>query len=269
MNIKKGIAWAGSNIYWNSTQGGLTFEKYGYTGEKKNYQGVFFKWGSLVGISPAQTLSPFTATMQDSIYGGTDGDSDGTPVYVYNGTQWIQTNVATASHNSLTSGGFTALVDNRMGSNVWTCIPYVNDNISADRFLNHLQTLTDNKGDICQYLGTIDSNLDGYRMPVSNEFEAEADWKRGNLVAGTGDVYGATPINSGHTHSGIMFPASGYRDMSSGRLVNIGTYGEYWSGSSAGSTEYAYRLVFYGYQLAPGNSNYRTYGHPVRCVLDD
>jgi hypothetical protein len=45
--------WAGSNIYWDGTK--LDFEKNPYEMGKSTYQGVFFQWGSLTGVSPVGT----------------------------------------------------------------------------------------------------------------------------------------------------------------------------------------------------------------------
>jgi hypothetical protein len=47
--------WAGSNIYANSS-GTLTFVKEPYDMSKVNYQGLYFKWGSTVGIAPNSPL---------------------------------------------------------------------------------------------------------------------------------------------------------------------------------------------------------------------
>jgi hypothetical protein len=74
--------WAKSNIYWDGNQ--LTFDRQPLGHE--NYQGVFFKWGSLVGISPvgdgdsaitiyvpgvgAQTISASTYGSWGAIPGG-------------------------------------------------------------------------------------------------------------------------------------------------------------------------------------------------------
>jgi hypothetical protein len=42
--------WARSNIYWDNSK--LTFVPAGSDVSKEGYQGVYFKWGSLVGVSP-------------------------------------------------------------------------------------------------------------------------------------------------------------------------------------------------------------------------
>ncbi|MBD8347832.1 hypothetical protein [Dysgonomonas sp. HGC4] len=43
--------WAGSNIYWNGSN--LTFDVIAHA----NYQGVYFLWGSLWGISPSENYN--------------------------------------------------------------------------------------------------------------------------------------------------------------------------------------------------------------------
>jgi hypothetical protein len=48
---------AKSNIYWNGSY--LTFSN--TSGVTEDYQGVYFKWGSLVGISPKNTATLTTA----------------------------------------------------------------------------------------------------------------------------------------------------------------------------------------------------------------
>jgi hypothetical protein len=49
---KTSYKFAGSNIYWNGSE--LTFFPHGENDYTK-YLGVLFKWGSLIGVSPART----------------------------------------------------------------------------------------------------------------------------------------------------------------------------------------------------------------------
>jgi hypothetical protein len=51
---------ARSNIYWDGTAGELTFERADGVTDYEGYQGVFFKWGSLVGISPVGSFGSST-----------------------------------------------------------------------------------------------------------------------------------------------------------------------------------------------------------------
>ncbi|MDR0989673.1 MAG: hypothetical protein LBM06_09505 [Prevotellaceae bacterium] len=65
---------AGSNIYWDDVNKELTFVKEPYDMSKVMYQGLFFRWGGLQGISPAGNWNSSTAA-------GT-----GTPVYSLSST---------------------------------------------------------------------------------------------------------------------------------------------------------------------------------------
>jgi hypothetical protein len=63
---KSDVVFAGSNIYWDGTK--MTFKPAGYVGKETFYQGLFFKWGSLVGISPAGPVTSTTVTASTKIY---------------------------------------------------------------------------------------------------------------------------------------------------------------------------------------------------------
>jgi hypothetical protein len=82
---------AGSNIYWDGSK--LTFVKEPYDMSKVMNQGLFFKWGSLVGISPLGAWNTDT--------------SAGTPWYdttAHNGGAWSSISPATwASGQDLTN----------------------------------------------------------------------------------------------------------------------------------------------------------------------
>jgi hypothetical protein len=54
IDFRRNLVWAGSNIYWTDDDGGkLTFDapNTNIHANGQRYQGLFFKWGSLVGIS--------------------------------------------------------------------------------------------------------------------------------------------------------------------------------------------------------------------------
>ena len=65
--------------------------------------------------------------------------------------------------------------------------------------------------------------------------------------------------------SGAFFPASGYRNLSSGGLTNVGVFGDFWS-AGVDSATLAYYLYFYGGLVYPLNSLYRANAFPVRPV---
>jgi hypothetical protein len=60
--------WASSNVYWNGTN--RTFDE-GYTIGGAAYQGLFYKWGSLVGISPVGAWADNKTPLYNSDLGDT------------------------------------------------------------------------------------------------------------------------------------------------------------------------------------------------------
>jgi hypothetical protein len=181
---------ARSNIYWDATTDAanpkLTFipaaTPPGTTDDtNKGYQGVFFKWGSLVGISPAQT-------------GSSDNFTQYTPLYVpvvesiLSTSSWRQTTgnaiknsndfpTVTEFWNGWTSSGQTATSEP-------TDIPYMDATFAhsdettfgrgntwlIDPERNVYDVYKGFRGDICQYLGETQTALAGYRLPISYEF---------------------------------------------------------------------------------------------------
>jgi hypothetical protein len=66
-----------------------------------------------------------------------------------------------------------------------------------------------------------------------------------------------------------VLPASGHRDNSNGSLSFVGNVGHYWSGSSAFSSSFAYELSVYSSDASANGYTGRSYGQPVRCVLQE
>jgi hypothetical protein len=262
---KGGASFAGSNIYWvpdpsDATKGYLTFKPHGYKGEENNYQGVYFKWGSLVGVSPAGAWSDNT-----------------TPVYKYNGTAWEKTTASSWSAVPYYSSG----TDNQTKENY-----FVDKNIQDNENGN-------NTGDICRFLGDLNDGHApaGYRLPKSSEFNpngyaatASITWNNGiadiytrvPLSGGYAAIsnpndYGTTPFPDGAQLYGAFCPISGSR-VGSGGLYRVNTStgdvrGCYWSGSIKSTTE-TYSLEFSSSILYPGwsVSTYRDYALAIRCV---
>jgi hypothetical protein len=285
------VGWAGSNIYWDGTK--LTFKPNGYTGpdaaDAQRYQGVYFKWGSLVGVS---TVGDFSAN---------------TPIYVYHNNQWIETDVATAYSNGYP--GFSNGTD-------WEDIPYIEtlfplSDRNEDRFVAYKadgsNLFSNNAGDICRFIGT-KGGPSGYCVPVSNKFGAPDDvstvfnwgdeainWYKGRNDANTADAAFSSVTSSDPTgkqvfdyasgagygtNFGATFPASGTRDYITGALSRVGTQGIYWSSSSLNGATYSLQGGYYFHFCATGNmpispvgalfpaarADYN-WGIPVRCVL--
>jgi hypothetical protein len=274
VSFRKGSIWAGSNIYWDGSK--LTFDP---AGDRKHehYQGVFFKWGSLIGIQPC--MSGNTTAFANAIY-----------YYpVYNSGDPAS---STWSYSS--------------SSNWATIVPVTDASNNTDRDNKYLTDMGNTRysqytwqGDICQYISetaTI-ANLKGYRMPTSNELGTDLGiWTEAKPgpVAGGWTRIGAdndfvdktnsipadaisnagkwiNPAPSGATYQGAYFPASGWRD-SYGTLASVAAWGNYWS-STIGVTHWGYTLNFYSGLIRPnttfnGNRESATISSamPVRCV---
>jgi hypothetical protein len=276
--------WAGSNIYWDNANQRLTFDLEGNT-QNQHYQGVFFRWGSLVGISPARTSRG-------------NGFNVNVPVYQpdYNAAEphkSIWTCIDTTTYTAWTTTLSGVAVDT-------TEIPYLDDRpefhttesdrantyaIDAER--NTATMYLGMRGDICQYLGQTIPALYGYRLPTGKEFspynggdwdKVKDGWEKGDgFVSNSalGDKYGTAtfpdPVNNwgGYAKNtnafNLTLPASGSRSSTSGGLLSIGNAGLYWTGSAYESTR-ARHLSFSNSSISPNGITSRSTACPIRCV---
>jgi hypothetical protein len=294
------LVWAGSNIFWDGNR--LTFYPAGDT-DNQGYQGVFFKFGSLVGISPAQKG------------GSTDAEKNAidnsNPIFVPYGypddPKWKATTGATVKADVGTASNWTSWGENTAAA---TDIPYMDpigyagsdygrDNrLVMEEAQNTTAMYQGFKGDICQYLSTKTGVVAGnYRLPTSGEFglASTASWDASNpnvdgWIKGTASWPSSgnnAAVNADGTANllisnknlanavfgsginrkmgGVVFPASGFRNCNGGALTNVGFDGIYWSGSANKST-HSYLLSFYSGNVYPSGYNLRSYGYPVRCV---
>ncbi|MDR1882489.1 MAG: fibrobacter succinogenes major paralogous domain-containing protein, partial [Prevotella sp.] len=290
--------WAASNIYFKpdvqgtGDVGSLTFAESGAdkpTG-KAGYQGVYFKWGSLVGISANTT--------------GDTYDDDNTFLFI--------PDLATGKYHKYKVGNVTStpgdiIVNAYLGeatSNTWVNIPCADDNnLTTGRTVDALSEIYDQeanyKGDICKYLSdnrlTNDSGLiSEWRMPTSDKFagagyqplpytapnnsvwKLHEDWSGSNSFVG-GQIENGTSQTANAivtykyspTGETVYFPASGTRNGSTfgsaGLLAGVGDGGGYWSSSAYTGTEAYY--LFFGYgDVGPDSNAGRAYGFSVRCV---
>jgi uncharacterized protein (TIGR02145 family) len=284
----KQTLWAKSNIYWVSTgpnTGYLTFD----TNENghQGYQGVFFKWGSLVGISPAQP----------------DAFSTSIPVYIPN---YNAGNPLASTWSAPTTSTYTWSATDDSGTNPApaTDIPYMDGSYSTtdysrnnifvmDEARNRPEDYAKKVGDICQYLGITGAGPAGYRMPTSSEMGTTNEaWNGANPVGGgwvkgsgswpTADEQNGAGSSDGKTDliqvkglgsavngvMGVVLPASGYRQHSDGVLFGVGRYAHYWTGSAHSAT-YGKVMRFNSTNVYPDTGNGRSCGFPVRCVKNE
>jgi hypothetical protein len=257
--------WAGSNIYWDgdATAGRLTFDVAGQT-QNEGFQGVFFKFGSLVGISPALV----------------NGDNDfvaDLPLYVpdkHAATRWRPTTAGAEQYTA------------------WDNIPHMDESYHTnsggsrddtsviDATLNIPGIHDGFRGDICQYLGEINpAHLAGYRLPTSSEFGSTSSWtKKGTFVNGDNSI--GTPFGrmnllsadndlgyaTNATMGNVVLPTSGFRGADGKLKDTVGFDGYYWPASEYNVDE-ARIFEYYGGTVSyPIRSLSRSYAFPIRCV---
>jgi hypothetical protein len=307
----KEVVFAYSNIYWDDVAQQLTFD----TTAKGNqgYQGVMFKWGSLVGVSPA--LSGGDINYNDNTvlyvpYGypsapkwkermRTEIAADGDIPYGSNWTTWGHSTANATDIPYLDQINYAESQSNYGSSNTYA--------INPDRNTEAMyQSL---RGDICQYLSKTGAVLGNYRLPIANECGTDANnpWNNSNpttvpvnggWVKGTGTFTAtanagypngradllsnkqsdsfdntknsnATGTIYGSATNIMMFvtlPAAGNRYYQ-GELVDVGSFGDYWSGS-LNHNNIPYEILFNNGAMAPlaaGGIN-RSAGVSVRCI---
>jgi hypothetical protein len=288
--------WAQSNIYFkpdnpidpDCSVGSLTFLEKGATTEQKGYQGLYFKWGSLIGVSPVgsafegATYLYIPNVKPDVNYGKyykvlvsgvKELDAVDAVKDFYTVSDWVGTG-------------------NQGTPNDWSRIPYATSgDIDASYTQRNDHRLTDNsadlyqyyKGDICKFLSDTKSASKLTRnwvMPTSNKWDAvdgnynsgystNYKWYPGSLNNTTpdgtdeSDVYLTYTTTTGEE---VTFPASGDRGSSNGALYSVGSDGFYWSGSVPAGSD-AFNLFFTNKNVYPaGIEGGRAFGRSVRCV---
>ncbi|GHU54871.1 hypothetical protein FACS189411_02270 [Bacteroidia bacterium] len=242
------LYWAGSNIYWDGAK--LTFAD-SDDKSKEQYMGVYFKWGSLVGMSPTgggwsgKTYYPTNPGVDD---GWTTDDTK------YTNYAGIPYAVGPATPYNRDHAYLTDITTNNA--------------TGAD-------TIAALKGDICVYLTKVGAAPKGkrWRMPTSKEFDATEEFytKSGDFaVITTQNVYGTTPIPSGWRRNNLntpYFPASSSRSL--GTVIDVGRNGVYWASSAADANQ-GYDFYFVSTRVYTewiGNGN-RNNGFTVRCVAE-
>jgi hypothetical protein len=292
--------WAGSNIYFKPDEndgdvGSLTFALSG-TG-KDGYQGLHFKWGSLIGVAAAGTSGNLNTFKEDTyLYIPDLNTGKYYKVKVEDVKKPDAVDAAKALYDYLY--GLSPSVTWYGNGSDWNNIPYtvvaeINENYTEgnDDRLTIKSIATDlypkYKGDICKFLSdkkaTNDSGLRrNWVMPVGNKFSSESTdytnkvaWDGTALFDGT-DVDGTSSttvrlkvyeLASGEK---VIFPAAGFRWHDNGEKRYVGDLGIYWS-SSAAKYNHDYpnagNMQFEA-DYARYTDNARYFGGSVRCVQE-
>jgi hypothetical protein len=284
VDLNRDAGFAYSNIYWQKVADPLDAKYPGYltfdTTDKGNqgYQGVFFKLGSLVGISPAQVEGSDAYVNQDvpiyvPTYNSTTPKSstwEATTSSVKNWPAWAKTTSGSAA--------LTTHIPYMDGIYAGTGTDYTNSSMYVmDDDQNDPETMwKECRGDICQYLSETGAVAGDYRLPTSKEIYPKATgWTVGGSqktvnttvgnAEGTVDLI-KSPINGAWRRYTVTFPVSGYRN-NTGVLHNVLVSGYYWSGSVASAINGYYLYVAYG--SVGEYKDDRSEARAVRCIKKD
>ncbi|MDR0540703.1 MAG: hypothetical protein LBH19_00665 [Dysgonamonadaceae bacterium] len=256
---------ADSNIYWDGNK--LTFDEYSATPNPDNQkkQGVFFKWGSLIGISGAGT---------STVSSWTDWDKVSTPIFIpENPTSSSSSWVMMSALNAYYAQKWPLLAA------YWNDIPNV-QNINGgsgtnSRYLTAMGTsrFAEYLGDICYFLNR------NYRMPTNDELKSYSsgyyyDNFAQNINIPTHES-GNTKIEFGLTlkANSIFFPASGcysaYKNPGNGALSSIGYGCHYWTNTPMNSNNNPDSYVLEAGVILDRMPADRNNAFSVRCIKND
>jgi len=243
-------ALAESNIYWDGSK--LTFDT--IPAPDTNKAGVLFQWGSLVGISPAQTNN------------ATAFDAEATPIYVPNvsaGT-WSQT---TANTFGYAYANFPVATPKAVDLTGMT--NYTNTYLYE---ISNSTSYADYMGDICAYLTN-----KGWRMPSAVEYGSDTSgvlatgvWSALQGTAGAdltlnNDAGTNTNISAYYEFGGVVFPLTGARNTT-GVLSNTNNTTYLWTGSAYVTTPgQAQRINLSATAITVARTTAHN-GQPIRCI---
>jgi hypothetical protein len=295
----KKLRWARSNIYWDSQK--LTFVPAGTDKSKEMYQGVFFKWGSLVGISPGPRFNGNFGYINVSVplYMPVVKDDLSTSTWIATTSTAVMADV-NAAYTAYRGTPTTVLNNNYTTWNLITeavlatdipCLDpsYVATDVSRsntyaiDEARNTMEMYQSFRGDICQYISKTQTALKGYRLPTAYEYSSldtndniinMNGWNVGgpftDMSLNLADTTGTTVLTSYAKNTNIddlILPVSGNRsNLARGQISTVlNRYVYYWTGGSGAGSISARTFYATNDRISISGSD-RFWGFPVRCV---
>ncbi|MDR0541984.1 MAG: fimbrillin family protein [Dysgonamonadaceae bacterium] len=246
VNFKQSSRWALTNVYWDGQK--LTFGESGSLANK--YQGVFFKWGSLVGISPARA----------------------------NGSVVFSANVPLYFPDPQTRTWRIAYANSWSNIKPETTRPL----LGSEEYLLNNPDFNNFKGDICDYIGQTGAGPKNYRLPTTDYFKhiqvanlSSIAWQDITRTNTEKDNYPDGKYNNIPAYAicdVAIYPASGMR-IEDGSLFQVSEVGYYWTSKIVGRlnllSNYACTAQFGQGGISTGNDVHmcpREYALPVRCI---
>ncbi len=228
----------GEMQYWNGTA--WVTVAAGDEGQMLSFVGGVPTWTTVVG--PTDVYNPATSKIwMDRNLGASQVATSSTDAAAYGDLyQWGR---ATDGHESRTSGTTATLATSDTpghGNFITTgSSPY---DWRSPQNNNLWQGVS----------GTNNPCPSGYRLPTEAEWEAErTSWSSNN--------------EAGAFASPLKLPVAGYRNYSDGSLLDVGSYGVYWSSTVDGTFSRSLNFISSDAYMT---SDSRAYGFSVRCLKD-
>lgn len=234
----KQTQWALSNIYWNEGKKAIMFDAEKVDNDedklKQQKRGIYFKWGSLIGVWPYQVGGSNVFNPLHSL------------LYMPNPNVNDAWGLITTTAGQQ-SGAFPG--------NQWTDISYIADNVTSsdrkNRYVTEHPDFGKRTGDICRYLsGKTYTPPGNWRLPTSEEYGTDltSAWQENKEWFPVAGSISGIPFRvdagmelihiGGHYHD-MFFPAAGYRDAA-GTRTGVESMQAYWTSSAAPDASKAY-----------------------------
>lgn len=124
---------------------------------------------------------------------------------------------------------------------------------------------TAGKGDPCKYYlkGT-------WRLPTIEEFAKLFPDEKGDKTYQNGWIWETSTLCAYHNVYDLKFPAAGARHYEDGQLIDVGSFGNYWSSSPSPTHDNIGCLLALNHMIASSTDrNLRALGLSIRCVRDN
>jgi hypothetical protein len=208
IDFKRKVVFAGSNVYWDTGRGCLTFDAPTTDVDTQRKQGVLFRYGSLVGIGAMAQYYPSLPQISASKF-------------------YIPVFISTTNHSW--AGDFANTVGVYFS---WENIPFTQ---SIDDTEDQWKAFV---GDICRYISENGYGPgEAYRMPIPAEWGEKEQYSIGSdgwtltgPYAEEGWEETGTKLISSYVSNGdVVFPLSGNHNGSSGThpMGGVGLLGVY------------------------------------------
>jgi hypothetical protein len=250
------VFWDGAGLNFYDKQGHLVRTNRGATYSATNdantqrYQGMYFRWASLVAIDPSQDVTSPNVYIPNYEDGGYSTTAEVVSDYKDKNTPYCF-----QYQKIITTDGYTG-------------------DYATSEFANQYTPANTNySGDVCAYITN-----GAWRLPTAADFVDASQWTEdgAETTSWKTKADGTAILPDGGLYvsfRGVFFPASGwyYNNSPTEILANVGSGGSYWSSTVNPDETNAYSYAMYFNSAIDGIQTQRTIAYranarSVRCV---